>query len=79
MGEVPLYAPPPRLWLCLSRTWSFRSLRSFRSFGFFDLPTEADTGTCSVERPCFLSWRSGMHTVQGYLAYKNPPPLRTLQ
>ena len=26
----------------------------FRSFRFFELPTEADTGTGSVERPCFL-------------------------
>ena len=25
------------------------------SFRFFELPTKADTGTCSVERPCFLS------------------------
>ena len=28
---------------------------SFRSFRFFELPTWADTGNCSVERPCFLS------------------------
>jgi len=28
---------------------------SFRSFRFFELPTQADTGNCSVERPCFLS------------------------
>ena len=27
----------------------------FRSFRFFELPTKADTGTGSVERPCFLS------------------------
>ena len=28
---------------------------SFRSFRFFVLPTQADTGNCSVKRPCFLS------------------------
>ena len=28
---------------------------SFRCFRFFELPAEADTGNCSVERPCFLS------------------------
>ena len=28
---------------------------SFRSLRLFELPTQADTGTCSVERPCFLS------------------------
>ena len=26
----------------------------FRSFRFFELPTKAGTGNCSVERPCFL-------------------------
>ena len=26
----------------------------FRSFRFFEFPTEADTEHCSVERPCFL-------------------------
>jgi len=31
----------------------------FRSFEFFELPTQADTGTGSVERPCFLSFASG--------------------
>ena len=28
---------------------------SFRSFRFFELPTKADTGTGSAEKPCFLS------------------------
>ena len=28
-----------------------------RPFRFFELPTQADTGNCSVERPCFLSPR----------------------
>ena len=28
---------------------------AFRSFRFFELPTQADTGTCSEERPCFFS------------------------
>ena len=30
-------------------------VRTFRSFTFFELPTLEDTGTCSAERPCFLS------------------------
>jgi hypothetical protein len=29
--------------------------KPFRSFRFFELLTEADTETGSVERPCFLS------------------------
>ena len=29
--------------------------RSFRSFRFVELPTKAETGNCSVERPFFLS------------------------
>ena len=28
---------------------------SFRSFRFFELPTKADSGTGSAEKPCFLS------------------------
>ena len=28
---------------------------SFRSFSFFKLPPQADTGTCSADKPCFLS------------------------
>ena len=32
-----------------------RARRSGRSFRFFELLTQADTGNCSVERPCFLS------------------------
>jgi len=28
---------------------------SFRSLRFFELPPLADTGTCSAEKPCFLS------------------------
>jgi hypothetical protein len=40
-------------------------IRSFRSFRFFELPTYADTGSCSVscsvERSCFLS--DFIHTV----------------
>ena len=31
------------------------TLRSFRSFRFFELPPYVDTGTCSLEKPCFLS------------------------
>ena len=27
---------------------------SFRSFRFFELPTEVENGNCSVERPCLL-------------------------
>ena len=30
-------------------------VQSFRSSRFFELPTKADTGNCSVERPCLLS------------------------
>ena len=29
--------------------------QSFRSFRFFELPTEADAGTGSAEKQCFLS------------------------
>ena len=32
-----------------------RATTSFRSFGFFELSTWADTGTCTVERPYFFS------------------------
>ena len=54
MREVPLYQLRC-CWLLASRL-SFRfPLFSFRSFRFFELPTKADTGICSVERPCFLS------------------------
>ena len=28
---------------------------AFRSFRVFELPTKANTGNCSVDRPCFLS------------------------
>ena len=28
---------------------------SFKSCRFFELPPKADTGTCSLQRPCFLS------------------------
>ena len=30
-------------------------INRLRSCRFFELPTQADTGNCSVERPCFLS------------------------
>ena len=32
-----------------------QSRMTFRRFRFFELPTEADTGTGSTEKPCFLS------------------------
>ena len=33
--------------------------RSFRSFRFFKLPTSADTGNCSVQRPSMVLWCKG--------------------
>jgi len=35
--------------------WSHSTTRTFRSFRFFELPTQADAGTGCAERPCFLS------------------------
>ena len=69
MSEVPLYWPlKGDLWNAwpqhVGNLASLGALRaqiptqhslSFRSFRFFELPTQADTGNCSVERPCFLS------------------------
>ena len=37
------------------RTQCLPCAGSFRSFRFFELPTQADTGNGSVERPCFRS------------------------
>ena len=39
----------------MSRLQDIDLFSSFRSFRFFELPTKVDTGTCSVERPCFPS------------------------
>jgi hypothetical protein len=47
MSEVPLYGHASRM--------EYTASPQSRSFRFFELPTEADTGNCSVERPCFLS------------------------
>ena len=50
-----------------------------RSFRFFELPTWADTGNCSVERPCFL-WITSGPPVQriAVLHALLPSPLRGL-
>jgi len=42
------------------QTWAgpvgdYSIVLSFRSFRFFELPAWADTGTCPVEKKCFLS------------------------
>ena len=43
----------------------------FRSFRFFELPTEEDTGNCFVKRPCFLSDRIGRGLGQARLGMED--------
>jgi hypothetical protein len=49
----------------------------FMSFRFFELPTSADTGTGSVERPRFLSSKTGSACVQRERTPGPRPPPKT--
>ena len=57
MSEEPLYLARGRAEVvgCEPHVWPATHRTSVRSFRFFELPTQEDTATGSVEMPCFLS------------------------